>query len=266
MRTAGVDLAAEPKGTALAVITWGDAATATATAGSRTGTATLTELHLGVEDAQIVETAQTVDKLGIDCALGWPDAFVAFVSAHAAGRPEGTTIDGGMAWRRTLAYRETDRRARELTGRWPLSVSTDRLGLTAMRCAGLLARLGESDLDVDRSGAGLVAEVYPGASLRLWGLDTAGYRTDPDSRRRLLAQLAAAAPWLDLAGQDERMIASGDAFDAVVAALATRSAALGRATAPEEDVLDQARREGWIALPTGALMDLPDAGGRTTAS
>lgn len=87
-----------------------------------------------------------------------------------------------MDWRRTLAYRETDREASRLTGRWPLSVSTDRLGLTAMRCAGLLARIAQSGIEVDRSGAGAVVEVYPGASLRLWQLPTAGYRTDPAAR------------------------------------------------------------------------------------
>ncbi|MAB81678.1 hypothetical protein [Microbacterium sp. UBA3394] len=37
------------------------------------------------------------------------------------------------------------------TGRWPLSVSTDRLGLTAMRCAGLLGRIADKGGTVDRS-------------------------------------------------------------------------------------------------------------------
>ncbi|MCS5720049.1 DUF429 domain-containing protein [Herbiconiux sp. CPCC 205763] len=244
MRTAGVDLAAEPKGTALAVIEWAQDA------------ARLVELRLGVADAAIVETVAGVDKLGIDCAFGWPDAFVEFVSAHSAGRSDGAPVDGGMEWRRTLAYRETDRRARASTGRWPLSVSTDRLGLTAMRCAGLLARLGEAGIDVDRSGSGRVVEVYPGASLRLWGFDTSGYRTDADSRRRVLTLLSTEAPWLDLAGFADLMVVSGDAFDAVIAALAARSAALGLYEPPASGVLEQARREGWIALPTGALRDL----------
>ncbi len=244
MRTAGVDLAAEAKGTALAVIEWTPDA------------ATLVDLQLGVDDARIVDTARVVDKLGIDCALGWPDAFVEFVSAHSAGRSDGPPVDGGIEWRRTLAYRETDRRTRVLTGRWPLSVSTDRLGLTAMRCAGLLARLAERGFDIDRAGSGLVAEVYPGASLRLWGFDTRGYRADAAARRNLLALLTTEAPWLDVAGFAEVMVASGDAFDAVIAALAARSAARGRSLPPTSTELDQARREGWIALPTEAMRDL----------
>ena len=52
MLTAGVDLAAENKGTALAVIDW---------SGAR---ATLAELRLGVGDTVIAEAATAVDKLG----------------------------------------------------------------------------------------------------------------------------------------------------------------------------------------------------------
>ncbi|WP_291048432.1 DUF429 domain-containing protein [Herbiconiux sp.] len=243
MLTAGVDLAAESKGTALAVLDWSSAG------------ATLTQLHLGVDDGRIVETAGSVAKLGIDCALGWPDGFVDFVVAHSDPASE-ARFDGGLDWRRTLAYRETDRRVREVTGRWPLSVSTDRLGLTAMRCAGLLGRLRDRGLDADRSGSGLVAEVYPGATLRLWGFDTTGYRTGAESRGLLLERLTAAAPWLDLRGREALMVSSGDAFDAVVAALGARAAALGLADAPGPADLERARREGWVALPTVPLTAL----------
>lgn len=243
MRTAGVDLAAESTRTALAVVEWG-------------GTdAALTQLSVGVSDDAVVDASGGVDKIGIDCAFGWPDEFVAFLVAHS-DPVTAPAVDGGMDWRRTLAYRETDRVARRVTGRWPLSVSTDRLGLTAMRCAGLLGRLRDAGRDVDRSGAGDVAEVYPGASLRLWGFDTTGYRTDPDVRERLLARVVATAPWLDLRGHADALVRSGDAFDAVVAALAARGAALGRYAPPEPAQLERARREGWIALPTGALADL----------
>ena len=50
---------------------------------------------------------------------------------------------------------------REITGRWPLSVATDRLGLTAMHCAVLLDTSGdELGIPVDRSGGGTAIEVY----------------------------------------------------------------------------------------------------------
>jgi hypothetical protein len=248
--TAGIDLAAESAGTALAVIEWAD------------GGARLVDLRLGVDDAAIVAVASAGDvaKLGIDCAFGWPDEFVAFVSGHADPSVTDPSVHGGMAWRRTLAYRETDRFAHKSTGRWPLSVSTDRLGLTAMRCAGLLRRLTEAGVDTDRAGAGYIAEVYPGASLRLWGFDTMGYRRAPERRRELLAVLRARAPWFDLAETHvELMVASGGAFDAVVAALVTRAAAQDRYIRPPADVAERATREGWIALPTGEFETLIDS-------
>jgi len=72
-----------------------------------------------------------------------PGAFVAFVDAHQAGHvtvPEGVA---GRDWRRRLAYRTTDEVVRAELKMIPLSVAADRIGHTAMRCAGLLARLAE---------------------------------------------------------------------------------------------------------------------------
>ncbi|WP_286793354.1 hypothetical protein [Microbacterium sp. UBA3394] len=52
------------------------------------------------------------------------------------------------------------------------------------------------------------------------------------------------------------MVSSGDALDAVVAALAARAALLGRFDAPAPEHQERAEREGWIALPAGGLVDL----------
>lgn len=244
MLTAGVDLAAEPKGTALALVDW------------TSDSARVVDLQLGVSDEPIVEMALKVDKLGIDCALGWPREFVNFVSQQSDATLSQHNFDGGMAWRRSLAYRETDRHVREVTGRWPLSVSTDRLGLTAMRCAGLLSRLSASGVEIDRSGSGLVTEVYPGASLRLWGFNTSGYRTSQDLRATLLNSLTAQATWLELGEYEELMISSCDAFDAVIAAIAARASAVGRTLPPNNDQVSTARVEGWVALTVGPLSTL----------
>lgn len=244
MRTAGVDLAADERRTALAVITW------------TAGAARVDRLSVGVGDDDIVDAALGVTRIGIDCALGWPDAFVDFVRAHADAEvaPE---VDGGAEWRRELAYRATDRRVYEVTGRWPLSVSTDRLGVTAMRCAGLTGRLAASGIPVDRSGVtGAVAEVYPGATLRAWGFDRRGYRVEPEVRRALLAALIASASGLEVGPHADLMVASPDAFDAVIAAFGARAAALGLFEPPPADLAAQARREGWIVLPSCSLAEL----------
>tara|TARA_B110000503_G_scaffold34131_1_gene55494 strand:- start:1362 stop:1553 length:192 start_codon:yes stop_codon:yes gene_type:complete len=56
--TAGIDLAAEPKGTALALIEWSE------------GSGKLLDLQVGVDDSVIVQGISNAEKIGIDCALG----------------------------------------------------------------------------------------------------------------------------------------------------------------------------------------------------
>jgi predicted nuclease with RNAse H fold len=245
--TAGVDLAADPAGTATAAITW-----------SPSG-AQVQLIALPADDNTIVELAAHADKIGIDCPLGWPDAFVSFVGAHRHGDvpiPEG--IDAKQ-WRRRLAWRHTDEVARRLTGLVPLSVSADRIGHTAMRCAALQTRLAQAGRGVDRSGAGAVVEVYPAASLKVWGLPWRGYKTS--SNRAALGivvdRLRQAAPWLDLGGYEQLCRHSDHALDAVVAALTARAAVRGQVCRPDERELPAARTEGWIAIPTAALAALP---------
>lgn len=237
MLTIGVDLAAEPKNTAFAAIDWAD------------GRAQLVSLTLGATDDLIVDASTSAEKVGIDCALGWPEKFVEFVVNHRASNHTLNDEFGSMGWRKDLSYRETDRRVREMTGRWPLSVSTDRLGVTALRCAGLLERLGAAGVITDRAGFGGVVEVYPAGSLKIWGFDTTGYRASTDSREMLLNSISVKAPWIDFSLFRELMIESCDAFDAVIASLAARAAALGSATLPSEKDRAIAHVEGWIALP-----------------
>lgn len=243
MRTVGVDLAAAAPGTALAEITWSG------------GDARLERLEIGMTDADIVASVCSGEAwLGVDCPLGWPDAFVDFVGAHhAKAEPALGPVDGGAEWRRSLVYRHTDHVVRDRIGRWPLSVSTDRLGVTALRGAGLLRRLSSAGFPVDRAAEGRLFEVYPGGSLRLWGFDTTGYRVDAARRAILLDSLRERAPWLDVGGFGPLAIAKADAFDAVMAALATRAGARGMFAPPEPDALAVARREGWVVLPEGPL-------------
>jgi predicted nuclease with RNAse H fold len=67
--TAGLDLAAMPERTALASIEW---------AGTR---AVIRDLICPAGDGTILEAIAQAGKTGIDCPLGWPDAFADFVAA-----------------------------------------------------------------------------------------------------------------------------------------------------------------------------------------
>jgi predicted nuclease with RNAse H fold len=164
MLTVGVDLAAQPEGTAIACLDWSP------------GRASVRSLVVGAHDDQIVEAIRQADKAGIDCPLGWPVLFVEFVTAHQHGNVRIPPDLLGRDWRRRLAYRLTDLAVHETTGQRPLSVAADRIGHTAMRAAGLLARLAADGHPVDRTGTGVVVEVYPAASLRRWGLPYRGFK------------------------------------------------------------------------------------------
>ncbi|SMH32295.1 Protein of unknown function [Rathayibacter oskolensis] len=241
MLTIGVDLAAEPVRTALAAVEW------------REGRAVVASLSLGATDEGIVALSRAATAIGIDCAFGWPLEFVEFVSAHTRREIAPRTL-AGLEWRRRLAYRETDRAAHDVTGRWPLSVSTDRLGMTAMRCAELLEAFAAAGEDVDRSGGGRLVEVYPAAALRWWHIETTGYKTRPEAMAPAVTALRTAAPWLDAPAEVLALMArSNDAFDAVIAALNARAHALGSTLAVPDELRAAARAEGWIAIPTGPI-------------
>jgi predicted nuclease with RNAse H fold len=242
--TAGIDLAAEPKATALALIEW---------SGKK---AELFDLHVGTDDKLLIEKTASADKIGIDCALGWPVDFIEFLKRQTKLDSNTADIDGDIIWRRRIAYRETDRHVRQETGRWPLSVATDRLGMTALRAAGLLSKLAKKGLQIDRTGQGLVVEVYPGASLRVWKFQSSGYRASESKRAELLQQLKARAPWLNFDSFATVMVESCDAFDSVIASLSARSAALGHFDAPPAESMEVARIEGWVALPNRQLQEL----------
>lgn len=240
MISAGIDLAADPKGTALALIEFAN------------NKVKLSYLEQGLDDQALITQTHNADKVGIDCAFGWPIQFAEFLTKHQ-DLTSTDLIDGGMDYRRELSFRETDRDIRRLTGRWPLSVSTDRLGLTAIRCAGLISKYQAKGIEIDRAGSKLLVEVYPGATLRNWKLDTTGYRINPDARASLLEQLELLAPWLELSSFRTQMIESADCFDAVIAALAARAVHQGAYHKPTAEQLGSARVEGWICLPSSEL-------------
>jgi predicted nuclease with RNAse H fold len=244
--TAGVDLAAMPERTALASIEW-----------ARTR-AVVRDLVCPADDDVILGVIAQAGKTGIDCPLGWPDAFVDFVAAHRSGPVTLPRDDTRTGWRRELTMRRTDAFVRDQLHVVPLSVSADRIAHVALRCAVLLAKLDASGRPVDRSGAGAVVEVYPAASLRGWGLRHRGYKHPRTPEGLVVAadDLLAAAPWLDCGPHEETIRRSHDAFDAVIAALTARAASMGLTCPPGDDDLAAAATEGWIAIPHSPISQL----------
>jgi hypothetical protein len=263
--TIGIDLASQAADTAICAIDWelGAPVIKMLAVSAHEGT----ELH----DKFLVTTiaglrhfpAESIAKAGIDSPFGWPEDFVKAVAEHHWNGH----WPGGIDNPRTPFYRrETDRHVRSVTGKVPLSVSSDKIAAVAMRCAVLLDYLREKcgPASVDRTGTGLVCEVYPDPALRHW---TAA---DPLSLqpRESYKRKAGASRRRDLLGIVRQRIRLEDpndllgacvehdhALDALVAALVARAVSLGLTDSLGlED--DQISREGWIHLPTSPLADL----------
>lgn len=242
MRTVGIDLAAEPSKTAVATIDWGERS------------ARVVGLQLGATDDDLAGAVVGAERCGIDAPFGWPDAFVAFVLAHHRREPRRELELSTRAGRLPLVRRRTDRVVHEVTGIVPLSVSADLIAHVALRCAGLLARPAAEGIDTDRVD-GTVIEAYPAAALQQWGLSFRGYKGSSNREKlgHLVAGFGEAAAFLDLGDARDVCETSDDAFDAVVAAVIARAAAVGRTRLPGPADRDSAGREGWIHLPTGPL-------------
>ena len=242
--TLGVDLASQPKRTATCLIRWGR------------GSARVESLSLGATDGDLHELFQRADKIGIDAPFGWPAPFTRAVAAYS----EETIWPAAEVPQ--LRFRRTDAFVRERLGRWPLSVSTDLIAVPAIRAVRLLAETAATGESIDRSGGGRFVEVYPAATLHVWGFPSRGYKRAKGAavRARLVSDLAERiADWFTLSEEDwAQCTASDDLLDAVVAALVARAAALSRCEPipPGDEKL--AKEEGWIALPqAGSLEHLP---------
>jgi predicted nuclease with RNAse H fold len=247
--TVGIDLAAEAHRTAVAHISW------------HGGKAAVTRLMTSADDDEVLDSIMRADKAGIDCPLGWPDAFVRFVAEHQHGHLAPPADGTGRGWRENFTNRVTDRVVHEQTGLVPLSVSADRIAHVALRCAGLLALLSADGQPVDRAGGGTIVEVYPAASLRSWGLPYRGYKNAASPQRlgELIDGLKKHADWLDLRLAGEELCrTSHDATDAVIAALTAMAAKLGLTSQPAAGQRAAAQTEGWIAVPgQDSLSQLP---------
>lgn len=235
---AGVDLAADPKRTGLAVVR------------AEPTRLVVESVRVGATDDDVIHAVHHSDGAGIDVPFGWPDPFVSFICAHAAGRATAPP-DTDPQWRRGMAQRTTDRHVHARTGLTPLSVSTDRIAYPALRWAALEGRLRNDGLPVPRDGSGRTSEVYPAAALARWGLPHRGYKAAKNAagRRTLLARLGLLLPWLSWEGHETTCQADDNALDAVLAALVAREIDLGRCEAAPPELSAVVAREGWVWIP-----------------
>ena len=244
MRTLGIDLSADPKYTGACVIDW--------------QTFTVKFLPRPITDEELVDAIADADMTAIDVPLGWPDPFVNALVAHHVSEPWPMAGVAPPEDRRPLRFRETDRVV-QARGAMPLSVSTDRIGVAAMRGARLQHLLRSAGIEVDRSGlSGQICEAYPAGALKVWDSRARSTR-EPSSLRRegdLRSRCSRKCGPLTVAAEEILTRCDDDDLDAFICALVARAARVGATVPPAESQLELAKREGWIHLPNSALAAL----------
>jgi predicted nuclease with RNAse H fold len=264
-RYVGIDLATEAKRTGVAIIEIDGTKAVAALPGD----------GFVADDRGLVEVIDRSTVVGLDSPLGWPDDFVSAVTAHrqSARWPtfEHRSTD---KIRESLRHRTTDLFVRSLDlGSTPLSVSSDLIGVVAMRGAWLQSAWAQKWGRLEpRDGSGRLIETYPAAALRAWGLlarrgvryKGGGVGELRDSQRaeraRILREIEEqTSSWLRvpeaLRVEAEVSDHTLDAFVCALVALATRA----NVTHPTpEESREAALREGWIHVPSDALSSLGD--------
>ena len=240
--TAGIDLATEASRTGVCRIEWGEDG------------ASVSIPDITATDQYLLALIESADNTGIDAPFGWPVKYLRAIDGWSSGSRWTADVDTAAA-RSHLALRETDRAAWEVVGRPPLSVSTDKIGLTAMRCASLLSGLGQRiGRPVDRvAGEDQVVEVWPAGSLAVWGLPSRRYKTKAESslelRRAILEQVTLRFQLRVDVPTWERLLADHDTLDALICAVTARLALEGRTVAAPPEASEAVRIEGWLHLP-----------------
>ncbi len=256
--TLGIDLAAQPPGTAACLIRW-----------EHSGQGFLERVADGLENEELMGMMSDplISRVGIDSPFGWPIEFVTEISrfTQLGTVPETEDLE---QHRRRLRLRATDREIQATLGLTPLSVSTDRIGVVALRCARLLADYWATSGETpDRSGNGRLLEVYPAAALRQWRLAPAREQHDPGTykgaspgalrrRQRILRAITNyGRDWLEIQPELAEDCERNDhKLDALVCALVARAADNDQLVEISDP--DRAASEGWIRLPRGQPLSL----------
>jgi predicted nuclease with RNAse H fold len=251
VRILGIDLAVQPKSTGVVVLD------------HRDGTIPTFRVDSDGSDPHLVDLARDADFVAIDCPLGWPSAFVQLVADHHSSKPW-SEPDHPRAFR----MRTTDRVVADGLGPTPLSVSADKLGATAVRCARLQVALAASwGEPAARDGSGKLVEVYPAAALRVWLPGPLRYKGKDNAKARMhiIDFIAGQLPaWIDEPAR-AASIDSDHVLDALISALVGLAAARGFTTRPSEAEREIALLEGWIDVPTEPLERLLQPASSATA-
>ncbi len=203
------------------------------------------------------------DVVAVDAPFGWPKPFIEALSGYELGNMLGHD-------RKRYRYRATDTWITEELPQkephrekpappTPLSVSTDKLGSTAMVATILLRSLAEEfrlSPRVSKSDPAVI-EVYPAASLWACGLPHKGFKGFHESARNKRAEALAGLKTsfdLETSYQDDSLTRWDHCFDALVAALTAREYSRSNTFDPPERFSNETLNvEGWIRVPSRTI-------------
>ena len=184
--------------------------------------------------------------LALDAPLGWPDDLGKRLNVHMAG--EAIAIEGNQLFRRA-----TDRYLRSKLGKQSLDVGADRIARTALWAINFLNSLSQTlDRPIplawtsDYVDSVAAIEVYPAATLISRGLALPGYKKKKSDSIRMNI-LNGLESEITIRCERDEIVATDDALDAVVCALAGYDFLENRCAVPEDTAL--ARKEGYIWFP-----------------
>lgn len=214
------------------------------------GTIDLLDSSVLSDDAGVQSLGAKLEKspnslIAIDAPLGWPFPMGNDLMRHQAG--QSIPGDANHFFRRL-----TDRKIKERTGKLPLDVGADRIARAAFKALRILdhlsavsgkpVRMAWSPADVE-PGYLNVVEVYPAATLHVYGLPSSGYKKDDQHEQR---KNIVDAVHRKLNGIHRLIDQQADMFDAALCLLAAEDFLVGRALGPDSMELPIAMKEGWI--------------------
>lgn len=251
VRVVGVDWATESKKRAAVELA------------PQSGVLSLVKVAQPFSDADAGSTLkdQGLIVVAVDTPFGWPKDFSSFVSTWSAstgGPPPPTSL--------SFSLRTTDLVVKQETGKQPLSVSADRIGLCARSWVNVVtAEKVANRIDVGQrpTPERPVIEVYPGASLKVFAKHSNSTVDEVEFKKKRASREVALKGLLSMFGvRDQQHLAKqligvgeedSDAADAFLAAL-TALAYLGKLPGwsvrrPSDTELTSAQTEGWIFFP-----------------
>lgn len=247
-RTVGIDVSARAARTVACEVEWS------------LGKAVVSAPRQNIDDEGLAQLLSADSPCGIDVPLGWPARFIEAVVAHRAHQPWPEAAMTELVHRATDRWVTTETASSQVRVH-PLSVSTDRIGRTALRVAKVMSQVSANWPRTYRAGVvGGVVEVYPAAALARWASRRYRYK----GRSRGAAELAALSAellnrsWLRFESEGCRRLYATDEdnFDALIASLVARAHATGLCEPIPPEHRTEAEVEGWIALPKPGTLDM----------